>query len=234
MLKILLIAGVALAAIFIITMTAITGFSIEGSSLDPKVFRSTLTGQQWAIGAAGLIAVMIALALSFAASVHAAAGANSVKDAFSRIRSGPMQIFWLQCVVYALALRYQPLVAPLLFLVIAFAVPVALCEDLGPNASADRAWFLSKGYRFRILLLEVGAILASLGLMAAVSTLFLQPESPFIFLAPLLRAAISWILMALLILPFQFLFVALTRAYVALAAGSEPVLHARAASNVKS
>jgi hypothetical protein len=229
--KILLIAAVATAAIFLGTMTAIQGFSIEGANLDPKVFRATLTGQQWVIGAAGLVAVMIALSLAFAASVHAAARATSVKDAFSRIRSGPMQVFWLQCVIYALALRFQPLVAPLLFVLIAFAVPVALREDLGPNAAADRAWELSEGSRARILFLELGLILISVVITTVIGVLFLQPNSPFIFLAPVMRAAISWILMAFLIAPFQFLFVALTRLYEALTA---PALHARAASSVNS
>lgn len=229
--KILLIASVATAAIFLGVMTALVGFSVEGTNLDPKVFRGTLTGQQWTIGAAGLVAIMIVNSLGFAASVHAAAGARSIGEAFSRIRSGPMQIFWLQCVIYALALRYSPLAAPLLFLLIGFAVPVALLEDLGPNVAADRAWALSEGHRGRILLLEIGLIVSSFALMGAVEWAFLRATSPFIFTPPVVRAAISWILMAFLIAPFQFLFVALTRLYQALAV---PVLHARAASNVNS
>jgi sterol desaturase/sphingolipid hydroxylase (fatty acid hydroxylase superfamily) len=186
------------------------------------------------MGAAGVIAVMITLALCCAASIHAAAGARSFGEAFGRIRSGPMQIFWLQCVIYALALKFSPVAGLVLFFLIAFVVPVGLCEDLGPNAAADRAWVLSSGYRIRILVVEVGAILVSLALMVVIGTLFLQANSPFVFLAPLFRAAISWILMAFLIAPFQFLFVSLTRLHQALIAGSEPVLHARAASNVKS
>src|SRR6185312_17257572 len=115
LLKILVMTAVATAALFIATMTAITGFSIEGAGIDPKVFRATLTGPQWAMGAVGFVAIMIVLALGFAASIHGAVGAATVRDAFSRIRSGPMQIFWLQCVIYALALRYSTFAAPLLF-----------------------------------------------------------------------------------------------------------------------
>jgi hypothetical protein len=232
--KILLLAAVATAAILVGTMTAMVGFSIVGTNMDPKVFQSTLNGQQWSIGAAGVVAIMIVLAFAFAASVHAAAGATTVHEAFRRIRSVPMQIFWIQCVIYVLALKFSTIAAPLLFLLIAFAVPVALVENLGPNAAADRAWELSKGCRTGILLLEIGLVLTLVAVMTAIGVLFLQPNSPYVFMAPLMRAAMSWVFMAFLIAPFQFLFVALTRVYKALAAGSEPALHARAASNVKS
>lgn len=234
LLQILLLTGVATATIFIATMAAITGFSIQGAGMDPTVFRNTLTGPQWAMGAAGFVAVMIVLSFGFAASVHASAGVPTVRAAFNRIRSGPMQIFWLQCVIYALALRYSTFAAPLLFVLIAFAVPVAMVEDVGPNAAADRAWEVSEGYRRGILLLEVGLIAVSVAVVAAIGFLFLQPNSPYILIAPLMRAAISWILMAFVIGPYQFLFVALTRLYMALTASSEPALHARAASNVRS
>lgn len=229
--KILLIAAVTGAAIFIATMTTLLSLTAAGTSVDPLTIREVMSGQQWTIGAAGLVAFMVVLAFAFSASIHFAGGARTLGEAFRRIRSGPMQLWWLQCVVYILALKFSTFAAPLLFLLIAFVVPVALREDLGPSAAADRAWILSQGHRTAILLLELGAILTTTAFMMIASALFLRADSPFVFLPVWGHISISPVIVAFLIAPFQFLFVALTRLYTAVAT---PVLHARAASNVRS
>ncbi|MEI9814705.1 MAG: hypothetical protein WDO18_19610 [Acidobacteriota bacterium] len=216
--RILLTAAIAIAAIYLAVMSNIVAFAPQGATIDVATATIQVQPQQWVAGGIGFVAALLILSFTLAASVHVAAGARTVRDAFGQIRSRAMQIFWLQLVVYILAVRYSPFAAPVLLLLIALAVPVALREDLGPSGAADRAWELSEGHRTRILLLELGLVMLFLVAMAIVGGLFLAGNGPFVLISPVVRALTSWAIVAFLLAPIQFMFVTMTRLYMALAA----------------
>lgn len=235
LLPILLVPAVAIAAVSIAFYSAIAGFSFQGATMDGKTFLVNMDRLQLTLAGVCVFFCAIVTALAMAASVHTAAGASSLRAAFSSITAKSMQIFWLQCVVYALALRFSPWAGLLLWLGVGFATVVALREDLGPNDAADRAWTISGGHRLPILILQSALTLLPALVLAAIGFTFLLPVSPLGFdsVPPVVRAAISWILLALVLAPVQFTFVVLTAIYRQLTP-AQPVLHARAASNVRS
>ncbi len=232
---ILVLPAVTIAAASIAAISLILGFSVNGSEMDPNALQLSLTPSQWLVVGVGVLAGAIALSLGMAASVHATAnrGTGGVLPAFARIGSKSMQIFWMQCVIYALALRFSPWTVLLFWLVVASVVPVALCEDLGPSDAMDRAWSLSRGHRFAILATEI-VLLVPPVLAILLYAILARPDGPLYQVSPLIRAGSSWLMMLVLLAPVQFMFVAMTRVYQALASEQESVVHARAASNVNS
>jgi hypothetical protein len=170
--------------------------------------------------------------------VHAACEQDPVpvRRAFGLVTAKSMQLFWLQGAVYLLALRLSPWAVPVMWFSVVFGVPVALREDLGPSDAMDRAWALTAGWRIRILALEIVTTGLVLGMISLIGWGILTPHSFFnLNLVPLWARLVAAIpLMALLLLPVQFLFVALGRGYEMLKRAEAPVLHAKAASSVSS
>jgi cell division protein FtsB len=204
--------------------------SPDEGSIDPSTFSLTLTSQQWFGLAAGLIAVGVVVAIEMAVAVHAAAGpGGKLRDAVRKIRANSLQIFWLQYVIYALAFRFSPWAALLLWLVAGFAVPIAVCENLGPASAVDRAWDLSQGARGRIVALELLLPLLPLSLWVILGYLS-GSGNQVQALNPSIRMGILALVLALVLLAIQFLFVCLSYLYQAIA--NKRFLHVPAASSV--
>lgn len=232
-LRILLIPAFAISFVAIGLISSILGFSTSGSAIDPTVFQFSISRSQWLFVGAGVLAMAVVFSLSMAGSVHATLqrGNAGIRIAFRAIRAKSMQIFWLQCVIYALALRFSPWTVLLFWLLAAFAIPAALRENLGPGDAMDRAWEVSRGRRLSILVVELVLLVPPVA--ATLLGGWLEgPGGPISQLSPVLRAASSWLAMLVLLAPLQFMFVALAWIYQALAAGPEAPLHARGASNV--
>lgn len=214
------------------------GFSLTGEAIDPTLTTFSLSRDQWVKVVAVAIVGGVVLAAMMAASVHAACERDPipVRRAFGMVTSKSMQLFWLQGAVYLLALRLSPWVVPLMWFLVAFGVPVALREDLGPSEAIDRAWALTAGRRVQILALEIVTTGLVVGMVALIGWGVFTPHSFFNFnLVPLWGRLVAAIpLMAVLLLPMQFLFVALGRGYEMLKRAEAPALHAKAASSVSS
>lgn len=232
-LGILIIPAITLAGVSVGLISLILGFSQFGSQVDPTTFQFTLSSSQWVIFASGAFVIAIVLSLSMATTVHATIreGAGGIRGAFTSLRSKPLQIFWLQCVIYALALRFSPWAALLFWLLTALAVPAALCEDLGPSDAIDRAWSLSRGRRLRIFGLEALLLIPAVAAFVVIGVLA-RPNGPIYQLSPAIRTAFSWVMAMIMLAPIQFMFVAITRVYQALASPPGSSLHARDNSDV--
>jgi hypothetical protein len=239
-LGILVFPAITTALVAVGLITLLLGFAGNGAEIDPTTVQFSLSSNQWLMVAFGAFITAIVLSLSMAASVHATAnhatannGVGGIRAAFASIRSKSMQIFWLQCVVYALALRFSPWAALLFWLLVALAVPVALCEDLGPSDAMDRAWSLSRGHRAKIIGLEILLLIPVAAGVVLIGVLA-RPDGPIYYLSPVIRTASSWIMAMIILAPIQFMFVVMTRVYQALAGDPGASLHVRAASNVNS
>jgi hypothetical protein len=232
-LGILLLPAITVSLVSVGLISLILGFSGSGSQADPSTFQFTLSTTQWIIVALAAFVIAIVVSVSMAASVYGAsnAGAGGLKGAFTKMQSKSMQIFWMQCVIYVLAFRFSPWTALLFWLLVALAVPTALLEQLGPSDSMDRAWKLSHGYRTKILLIEI-ALLVLPGLFVFVAGGLIRPNGPAYKLSTALRTASAWVMPLILLFPIQFMFVAITRVYQALAVEPEQTLHAQVASSV--
>ena len=231
-------AASAVAILFIAGAALALGFSLTGEAVDPTLVSVSLSRNQWVevVGVAMLGGIVFATAM--AASVHAACEQDPVpvRRAFGLVTAKSMQLFWLQGAVYLLALRLSPWAVPVMWFSVVFGVPVALREDLGPSDAMDRAWALTAGWRIRILALEIVTTGLVLGMISLIGWGILTPHSFFnLNLVPLWARLVAAIpLMAVLLLPVQFLFVALGRGYEMLKRAEAPVLHAKAASSVSS
>ena len=235
-LAILLIPAVAGAVIFVGVSAQILGFATDGASLDPTTFEITLNRDQWVLITAGGFAIAVVAALAMAASIHLACEGAGIRRAFSKITAKSMQIFWLQCVIYGLAVRFSPVAIPLLWFSVAFGVGVAVREDLGPSEAMDRAWALSEGSRLKILAVEVLLVAPLLLFSFGIAYVFLIPGPTFNLnsIAPQTRQLLSAPITLLFLIPVQFTFVTLARAYEMLRqAEQETVLHAGGASDVR-
>jgi hypothetical protein len=235
LLKIALVLGVVSAGIYIGGAALSIGFAPAGTEIDPTTFSFALTRSQQVVGVATTALLAILICFGMAASIHAAAGADTVRTAFSRVTAQSIQIFWLQLVIYALAIRFSPYAALLLWVLVAFAVPVAILENLGPSAATDRAAELSRGHRLMLAVIELVVLLPLLATIALMVLALLVPETGInLNVLPVAgRVGISWLVLALIAVPVQFVFVALTQAYLKLSqAATEPVLHAKAATSV--
>ena len=232
-LGILIFPAITTALVAVSLITLLLGFAGSGAEIDPTTVQFSLSSSQWLMVAFGAFITAIVLSLSLAASVHVTArnAAGGIRAAVASIRSKPMQIFWLQCVVYALALRFSPWTALLFWLLIALAVPVALCEDLGPSDAMDRAWSLSRGHRAKIIVLEI-LLLIPVAAGVIVVGVLARPDGLIYYLSPTIRTASSWIVAMIMIAPIQFMFVVMTRAYQLLAGDPGSALHVQAASSV--
>lgn len=232
-LGILIIPAITIALVSIGLISLILGFSQFGSQVDPTTFQFTLSSSQWVIFAMGAFVAVIVLSLSMATTVYATAreGVGGVRGAFASLRSKPLQIFWLQCVIYALALRFSPWAALLFWLLVALAVPAALCENLGPNEAIDRAWSLGRGRRLRIFGLEILLLIPAVAAFVLIGVLA-RPNGPIYQLSPAIRTACSWVMAMMMLAPIQFMFVAITRTYQSLATQPGSSLHAPAGSDV--
>ena len=235
---ILLIPALMAALLFVAGAILLLGFSSTASDVDPSALSVTISRQQWVALAAEGFVMAIVMALSMGATVHAAGGAEriGVRRAFGMNTAKSLQIFWLQTVVYAIAMRFSPLAAPLLWFLVAFGTAVALREDLGPSDAMDRAWALTEKNRLRVLALEVLGLAPLLGAVTMVAYLFLIPGPWFNLnrIDPYIRLAISPLIMGFLMIPVQFMWVAFSRGYEMLKQAERPVLHAKAASSVSS
>lgn len=230
---ILLIPALVISFASIGLISLILGFSATGSEIDPTMFQFSIRPWQWVFVGAAVLAMAVTTSLSMAASVHATLlrGAGGIRAAFAAINAKSMQIFWLQCVIYALALRFSPWTVLLFWLLAAFAIPVALGENLGPSDAMDRAWSLSRRHRLTILGIELLLLIPPV-LATILGGLVGGPGGPLYTVSPVIRAASSWLMTLLLLAPIQFMFVAVTWIYEVLASEPESSLHARAASNV--
>jgi hypothetical protein len=231
-----LIAAVAGAAIFVAVSWKILGFAADGAALDPTTFGITLNRDQWVLITAGGFAMGVVASLAMAASIHLACEPISVRRALSKVTAKSMQIFWLQCVIYAVAVRFSPIAVPLLWFSVAFGVGVAVREDLGPSDAMDRAWVLSAGSRIKILVLELLLVVPLFLFSLGIAYLFLIPGPWFNLnsIAPQVRQFFSVPITLLFLIPVQFTFVTLARAYEMLRqAEQETALHAEGASGVK-
>jgi hypothetical protein len=206
--------------------------------MDPTTLAVTLNRDQWVMITAGGFGMAIVSSLAMAASIHVACEREriGVRRAFGMVTAKSMQIFWLQCVIYALAVRFSPFAAPLLWFSLAFGIGVGVREDLGPSDAMERAWSLTQGSRLKVLVLEVLLLVPFIALIAGISYLFLIPGPWFNLnkVEPQTRQLFSGPIMALLLIPIQFMFVALARGYAMLKQAEEPALHAKAASSVSS
>ena len=229
-LGILMVPVVVGAATFLVVGWQVLGFSAEGAAYDPSTLDVTLNRDQRVMLLAAALMLAVVASMAMAASVHAACERLSLRRTFSSVSAKPMQLFWLQVVIYVVALRLSPFTVPLLWFAVAFGLPVALREDLGPSAAMDRAWVLSEGSRAKLLVLEVLLLLPVAAFVLGITLLFVVPVPWFSFnsVAPQNRMYFSIPITALMLIPVQFMFVALARAYEMLRQG----LHDPAASSV--
>lgn len=230
---ILLFPAVVISLASISLVSLILGFSANGSEIDPTMFQFSISPWQWIFVGAAVLAMAVTTSLSMAATVHATIqrGSAGIFGAFAAIDAKPMQIFWLQCVIYALALRFSPWTVLLFWLLVAFAIPAALRENMGPSDAMERAWSLSRGHRLAILGIEL-LLLVPPFLATILGGLLGGPDGVLYAVSPIIRAASSWLMILLLLAPIQFMFVAITWIYQKLASEPESTLHTRAASNV--
>lgn len=234
---ILLAPAATAAAVGIFGMSAIMGLASEHSYVDLSTVTITLTDIQRAGMAMGGFVNAVVLSLALAATIHAAAGAERVPawQAFARLRGRGLQLFWLQCVVLALTLRFAPWAGLLMWVLIGCGNAVAILENLGPSDAMDRAWALSKGNRLRLLSLEILMLAPLVAVLFAVGYLFLVPGRSWNLnaISPWIRLVTTPLLAGTLLAPIQLLFVVRTRAYEHLRRDREPRhLHAQAASSV--
>ncbi|MFM2124386.1 MAG: hypothetical protein RL328_837 [Acidobacteriota bacterium] len=236
-LPIVSLAGGVAGFITVVMSRQILGFSAEGAGVDPTTLRITLNREQWVMVMAGGIAMAVVISVAMAATIHAACERLGLGAALAKLTAKSMQIFWLQVAVYVVAARFSPFAVPLLWFPLAFGIGLALREDLGPNDAMERAWTLSSGSRARILLLEVLLLVPVLAVVGGIGYLFLIP-GPWLNLNavnPLYRQYLSAPITVMLLIPVQFMFVGLARAYEALRRSEvEAGLHAEAGSSVSS
>ncbi|MEP7353618.1 MAG: hypothetical protein ABI824_10345 [Acidobacteriota bacterium] len=137
----------------------IAGFSATPTALNTTVLPYTMTSAQWAVAGVALVLLVVQLSFSGAASVLMAwsepNGRLTIRQAFAGVRSAPLQLFWLQWIVVVLSSQFSPWAAPVLWFLMAPAIPLACIEGLGPGEAVDRMWAMSKGNRTRLLILEV-------------------------------------------------------------------------------
>jgi hypothetical protein len=230
---ILLAPAVAAALVGSVGFTAV-GFSRETRYIDISTTAITLTDGQRAGLALGGFFVAVVLSLAMAATVQAVAAPEriSARHAFGALGARGLQIFWLQWVVIAIALRLAPWAALLMWVLVGFGSVVAVRENAGPNDAMELAWVYARGNRLRLLLLEILLLAPFLAVLTGVAFLFLIPGPWFNLndVAPWIRVAISPLLTGWMLAPVQFLYVARTLAYESLRA--QPPLHARAAAGV--
>jgi hypothetical protein len=235
---ILLIPGSAAAILFVGAAVLILGVAPQGEGMDPTTVAGSLTRQQMTGVLAAVLVISVVLSFGMAATVHAASGERrvGVRLAFRQISSKAMQLFWLLAVISVLALQYSPWALPVMWVSLAFGIPVALREDLGPSDAMDRAWELSAGNRWKVLVLEMLLWVPLAAAVWAVSELLLKPHVSFDLnlLAPAVRVLVAVPVTLVLLVPVQFMYVVLARGYEMLKPAEAPVLHARAASNVSS
>lgn len=235
---ILSIPAVVTSVLFVVASIQLLGFSAEASGLDPTTLMVSMTPPQWALVSGAGILIAVTLALGMAATVHAACSAERVgiRQAFGMNTAKSLQIFWLQTVIYALALRFSPLAAPLLWILVAFGSVVVLREDLGPSEGMDRAWELTEGSRLKVLAVELLALIPVVMCCALVAVLFMIPGPWFNLnkIPPYARLGLAPVITGFLLVPVQFMFVLFGRGYEMLKQAEQPALHAKAASGVSS
>ena len=229
------------AAVVIVTGAVVAainwGVSPTRAGIDPRVFAVTTTPRQFAVIAAGILVAALALSYAAAATIHAAAEIASgrrigVMAAIARVRSKSLQLFWLQWVVNILAVRFSPIAALVLWLLIAPAIPLAVLEDAGPVAAVERTFDRLRGNHLRMFALQLLLLAPVLIIPAALVWVMLPGQALDISaLSPLAGLALAFPIGIGLLLPVLLLFIALTLAYQRLA--PESSLHAEDASNVK-
>ena len=230
----------AASAILVITGAVVAainwGVSPARAGIDPRVLAVTTTPRQFAVIGAGILVAALTLSYAAAATIHAAAeiaagGRSGVLAALARVRSRGLQLFWLQWVVNILAVRYSPIAALVLWLLIAPAIPLAVREDTGPVAAVERAFERLRGNRLRMLALQILFLTPALIIPAALVWVMLPGQALDISaLSPLAGLALAFPAGAALLLPVILLFIALTLACQRLAA--ESGLHAEDPSSV--
>ncbi len=232
----------AFAAILVVTVGATVvsinwGVSAVRAEIDPKTIAATIDGRQFAVLGAGILLTALVLSYAAAAAIQAtietAAGNRlTLVQAISRVRSKGMQLFWLQWLVNILAVRFSAFAAPLLWLLLAPALPLAVLEDAGPSEAIERTFALLKGNLGRMLALEVifllPVVLMPFGLGILALPLGYVDLSG---LPPIFGLLVAFPIMMILLLPVLLQVIALTLAYLDLSAAPDD-LHAQANSNV--
>lgn len=238
----------ALTAIAAVTSTALVAISAAviainwglaaGADIDPKALSLLLTGREFAVIGAGFMLALLPLSYAVGATVHLSADRHAGSDTaltkiLGRIHAKGLQLFWLQWVVNILAARYSPFAAVIMWLGIAAALPVALLENLGPQAAVERLLDLAKGQWARISALVVLLTLTATVVPLAASIAIFGPASPTgLGISPIARFVMAIPMVMVALVPAQFLFVALTVTYRALT--GEAPLHAGQTADVRS
>jgi hypothetical protein len=227
-----LILETAGAAVFAVNW----GLPSDRAEIDPRVLVFTTTPRQFAVIGAGILAGAVALSYAGAAAIQAAAAIaagqrTGLREAIARVRPAALQLFWLQWVVNILAARFSPFAAPVLWLFLAPALPLAVLEGAGPMTAAEGALERLRGNWLRMLALQIlllaPVVIVPFGLVWAT-----LPGGPLELgeLPPLAGLAVGYPVLVALLLPVQLMFVALTLTYLRFAAPSG--VHARGAGSV--
>lgn len=226
-------AGTAAALVGIVTaVIAINwGVALEGATIDPKVLTLTISGREFAVVGAGLLAALVPLSYALSMTVNLAAEPTAgLLTALHRVRAKGLQLFWMQWVVNVLALRYSPFAAILLWLAIAAAIPAAVIENLGPLEAIERQHALTAGNRMRVAALVLLLSLVALVFPLTLALAIFGANPTGAALPPLLRLVLAVPVMTVVLVPALWMLVAFTLVYLKLAGGA--ALHARRASNV--
>lgn len=221
-----LFLGLAALAAFVLETVSVAVFAVnwglpsERLEIDPRVLVVTTTPRQFAIIGAGIVVVAVALSWAGAAAIQAAAAIAAgrrirLTQAIKQVRPAALQLFWLQWVVNILSARFSPFAAPVLWLFLAPALPMAVLESAGPIAAAERTLERLRGNWLRLLALQLlllaPVVVVPSGLVWA--TLPGGPLDPG-QLPPLAGLAIAYPVLAALLAPVQLLFIALTLVYL--------------------
>lgn len=205
-----------LAAIGLGIVIFTVGISAPASKVNPIALWRSMNWLPKAVIIFSFLAAIALLNRAWVATVHATSELElghriSLAQAYGRVHRKSLRLLWLLYVIGVLTGPLSLLLGPLAIVFFLPAVPTAALEGQGARESLSRSSTLMEGNRLRVFLLILLYFLALIAMFGSIAVL--APIPGLSSLPAWARPVMAFPMFCLLMLPTQWVFIALTLLY---------------------